>query len=104
MVVAVDIHRLSANLPRTEDYALASQIRRSAVSVAANIAEGFGRGGNNEKCNFYRYSRGSAYETKSHLLYGVSVGYFSETEIAPIICTIDEIVHELNKIIKTLQR
>lgn len=65
MEIGEEIFLLSEVLPRKEDYALTSQIRRSAESISANIAEGFGRGGVREKINFYRYSRGSAMETKS---------------------------------------
>ena len=43
MEIAVDIFKLTVSLPKSEDYALISQIRRSAESISSNIAEGFGR-------------------------------------------------------------
>ncbi|MFV0138839.1 four helix bundle protein [Empedobacter falsenii] len=57
-------------MPRTEDYGLASQIRRSAESISANIAEGFGKSSINDKVRFYEIAKSSAFETKSHLIYG----------------------------------
>lgn len=80
MEIGEEIFSLSEILPRKEDYALTSQMRRSALSISANIAEGFGRGGDREKSNFYKFARGSAMETKNHLIYGMRVKYFEESE------------------------
>ena len=76
MEIAIEVYDISESLPRREDYALTSQIRRSAESISANISEGFGRSGDKEKSQFYKIARGSANETKSHLLYGSRVHYF----------------------------
>ena len=104
MNIAVQVFELSSNLPRTEDYGLTSQIRRSAESISANIAEGFGRRTSKDKTHFYDISRGSAFETKSHLIYGVRVKYFTEKEYIKIKFLIEEVVHELNKITNHLLR
>ena len=101
--VAVEVFHISSNLPKQEDYALCSQIRRSAESISANIAEGFGRSGSKEKILFYKYARGSAYETKSHLIYGNAVKYFEDQKSSSIITIIESLIHDLNKIIKTLE-
>ena len=101
--VAEMIFRLTDSLPKKEDYGLTSQIRRSALSVSANIAEAFGRYHNNDKINFYYFSRGSLCETKSHLEYGKRVGYFSIENIKDIETTIDAIYLDLNKIIKSIR-
>jgi four helix bundle protein len=69
-----EVFNLSNNLPRSEDYGLTSQIRKSSNSVSACIAEGFGRSTKKDKSNFYVIARGSSFETQSHLLYGNSVG------------------------------
>ncbi|WP_293297951.1 four helix bundle protein, partial [Pedobacter sp. UBA4863] len=53
MDYAVSIFELSANLPKQEDYALTSQIRRAALSIADNLAEGFGRETAKDKKKFY---------------------------------------------------
>lgn len=57
--LAVQIFHLTVNLPRSEDYGLTSQIRRSSNSVPTNIAEGFGRKTKNDKSNFHVIARGS---------------------------------------------
>lgn len=53
MEMATEVFYLTVNLPRNEDYGLTSQIRRSALSVSANIAEGFGRSSSMDKKRFY---------------------------------------------------
>jgi len=93
---------LTSNLPRSEDYGLTSQIRRSSNSVPANIAEAFGRNTNKEKGYFYVIARGSAFETQSHLIYGQRVGYFEAAKTEKLISEYNILIHELNKILKTL--
>lgn len=93
---------LTVSLPRSEDYGLTSQLRRAANSVSANIAEAFGRNTNKDKASFYIHSRGSAFEVQSHLRYGEEVGYFDTVNISDIFEKYSILVHDLNKIIKTL--
>jgi four helix bundle protein len=97
------VFKITDNLPRKEDYGLTSQLRRSSVSISSNIAEGYGRNGERDKIKFYIYARGSAFETKSQLLYGVKVNYFKAEETTPIIKLVDEIILDINKINKTLK-
>ena len=52
MDIAVEVFEISKSLPKKEDYALTSQIRRAAESISSNISEGFGRGGDQEKILF----------------------------------------------------
>lgn len=100
--LSVKVFELSANLPRSEDYGLTSQIRRSSNSVSGNIAEAFGRKSKKDKSNFYIIARGSAYETQSHLIYGQRVGYFEADEVNQIFADYDNLIHEINKILKSL--
>jgi len=104
MDLAVKIFRLTETLPRKEDYGLTSQIRRSALSVPANIAEGFGRNHIKDKLNFYYDSRASLSETKNHLIYGNKVGYFGKAEFDEYINNIEETWKELNSLISSLQK
>ena len=96
------VFKLSSELPKSEDYGLTSQIRRSANSISANIAEAFGRKHKLDKAKFYIISRGSAFETQSHLLYGVRVGYFESILVQNLIGEYNLLIHEINKIIKSL--
>ena len=77
-------------------------MRDAAISISANIAEGFGRWHRKDKINFYFYSRGSACEERSHLLSGKRVGYFTDEEVSPISNKCKQVVEELNKLIKSL--
>ena len=67
-------------LPSDEKYNLVSQVKRAAISVTANIAEGYGRFHYQEGIQFYRISRGSIYELKDHLISCNDLG-FIKTEI-----------------------
>ena len=104
MDLATRVFEITEKLPRKEDYGLTSQIRRSGLSVPANIAESFGREHTLNKLIFYYNARGSLTETKSHLIYGYRVKYFSEEVFLDMDNRISEIWQELNKIITTLKR
>ncbi len=102
MELSVQVFKLSCVLPRSEDYGLTSQLRRAANSVSANIAEGFGRNTNKDKNNFYIISHGSAFETQNHLIYGIEIGYFEKNIVEQFLANYDELIYELNKLLKSL--
>ncbi len=101
--LAVRIHQITEPFPPHERYGLTSQFRRSAVSIAANIAEAFGRYHYRDKLTFYYNSRGSACETKSHLLYARDVGYTEPHLFDELAQELDTILHDLNKIIASIR-
>ena len=100
--IVSEVYILTEQLPKREDYALCGQLRRAAISIAANLAEAFGRGHNRDKINFYYYARGSAFEVRSHLHCGNTVGYFKQVEIRSISQKCSKVSEDINKIIKTL--
>lgn len=102
MELSIDVFSLTINLPKSEDYSLTSQIRRASNSISANIAEAFGRSSKKDKSKFYIYSRASAYETMSHLIYGVKIGYFENDKSEILLEKYQKLIFDLNKIIKTL--
>lgn len=104
MKLAEEIFSITEGLPKKEDYGLVSQIRRSALSVSGNIAEGFGRKHSKDKVQFYYAARGSLTETKSHLIYGMRVGYFTELTCTRLNHLVDETWKGLNALIRSLQR
>jgi four helix bundle protein len=67
-------------LPQIEQFGLASQIRRAAVSIPANIAEGFGRWHSKEFLHFLLLANGSLKELETHLLIGNRLAYFNSQE------------------------
>lgn len=101
--LAVEIFKLSSVLPRSEDYGLTSQVRRSANSVSANIAEAFGRNTPKDKRHFYIIARGSVFETQSHLQYAKDVNYIDTITVQNLDERYSSLIFELNKIIKTLK-
>ena len=103
MEVAESIFEMTKKLPRSEEYGLTSQVRRSALSIAGNIAEAFGRYHLNDKVNFYYFSRGSVAETSSHLEYGARVGYFDREQTTIISEKLDNLFEEINRLIKSLK-
>lgn len=101
--LAEKVFTLTEKLPKKEDYGLTAQIRRSALSVSGNIAEGFGRKHTKDKLNFYYDARGSLCETKNHLIYGKRVGYFTISEFNECNALIENIWKELNSLITALR-
>ncbi len=74
------IYSTTSEGPFARDYGLRDQIRRSAVSIMANIAEGFGRGGNKELITFLSNARGSCAEVKSHLYVAFDCGLLPQKD------------------------
>jgi four helix bundle protein len=100
--LANEVFILTITLPRSEDYGLTSQIRRSSNGVAACISEGFGRHTKKDKSNFYVFARGSSFETQNHLLYGNRAAYFESAITQRLFEEYNVLIFELNKIIKSL--
>ncbi len=72
------IYKLSEKLPAKENFGLQNQIRRAAVSVTSNIAEGFGRKSKKDREHFFTMASGSLYEVKSQALFAKDLGYCRE--------------------------
>ncbi len=75
----VQIYKLSANFPKTETYSLTDQIRRSANSVIANIAESQGRFTFADRVRVLYQSRGEIFEVRSHLSVALELEYIDST-------------------------
>ncbi|MFT4093478.1 MAG: four helix bundle protein [Niabella sp.] len=93
------VYMLTKTFPKEEIYALTSQIKRAAVSVPANIAEGSGRNYKKDTIQFLHISRGSLYELETLLNIAVMVEIISETEFESFVAMIDESVKILNGLI-----
>ena len=78
--VRQDLYRLAKQLPKHEHYCLGQQVRTAAVSLTANIAEGYGRFHFKENVQFCRIARGSAYELLDHLIACKDQGYLEESQ------------------------
>src|ERR1700674_1529920 len=77
-LLTLEIYKVTATCPREEIYGLTSQLRRASVSIAANIAEGFGRGGNTELARFLQTGMGSASEVEYHIFLAKDLNLLTE--------------------------
>ncbi|MBT4136958.1 MAG: four helix bundle protein [Candidatus Latescibacteria bacterium] len=76
------IYRYSEGLPKQEMYGLTSQLRRAAVSVPANIAEGFKKRGNADKIRFMNIAQGSLEECRYYLILTRDLGYGDNEDLS----------------------
>ena len=104
MALAEACYRLSALLPRDELYGLTSQIKRSGVSIAANIAEGHGREHTGSFIQHLRIAQGSLKETETHALIAVRVGLLTNDEIKEFMQKCDALGRQLRALIRALQQ
>lgn len=74
----IKIYKITEGFPAKENFCLTSQIRRAAISVSSNIAEGFSKPSYKEKSKFYSISLGSLTETQNQLLIARDLGYINE--------------------------
>jgi four helix bundle protein len=91
------IHRLTKQYPKEEIYGLVSQLRRAAVSISSNIAEGCSRTSKKDFARFLEFSIGSAFEIESQLLVSKNLNYITEIEYNALR---EELIHIENMLIK----
>ncbi len=89
--LAVEIYALVGKFPMEEKFGLASQIKRSAVSISSNIAEGSGRNSLKEFKNFLAYSYGSACELETQLIIAEKVKLIGKNDLKELQTQITEI-------------
>jgi four helix bundle protein len=102
MDLVESIYRLTASLPASEQFGLIAQMRRSAVSVPSNIAEGYGRQATGEYRHHLLICRGSLLELETQLLLCRRLKYSSEEEVDPVVAEITEISKMLGSLITKL--
>jgi four helix bundle protein len=96
------IYALSADFPKSEIYGLSSQMRRAAVSIASNIAEGSARGTKKDFKQFVMIARGSTCELQTQLLIAGRLGFASEQAIKELVGKANEIASMLSGLSKYL--
>jgi len=95
------VYDITDNFPKSERFGLIDQVRRAVVSIAANIAEGFSRYHLKESILFYRNSRGSLSELKSHFYIAHDRKYLKRQEFDQIFELIDKVGKMLNGLINS---
>jgi four helix bundle protein len=102
-VLCKEIYILSSNDKFAKDFGLRDQIRRSAVSIMANIAEGYERKSDGDFKRFLNISKGSLAEVKSHLYIALDLEYISDDKFEKLASDIDEINKTLYGLINYLK-
>ncbi|OGJ63438.1 hypothetical protein A3A67_01190 [Candidatus Peribacteria bacterium RIFCSPLOWO2_01_FULL_51_18] len=90
------IYQLTQHFPKEELYGLTSQVRRAAVSIPSNVAEGSQRSSDREFGNYILIARGSIAELETQLLLSVDLGYLTEEAVADALQNLDEISRMLH--------
>ena len=103
MELVKDIYELSKLLPKDEQYVLVSQIRRAAVSVCSNIAEGTARRSKAEKLRFYEISRSSLVEIDTQLEIALTLSYLNKDQMIDLERKLKSVFNMLSKMITNLQ-
>ena len=102
MQLVVDVYRKTSSYPSEEKFGLQSQIRRAAVSIPANIAEGHARGSRREYHRFSTISMGSLAELETHILLSERLGYLSDEQSTELLVKCDELGRMLRGLLKKL--
>ncbi len=100
--LAVASYHLTSTLPKSELFGSTSQIRRSATSVSANIAEGYGRGTKKEYAHFLKVARGSLYELQTHIIVLQQLPHGVELDYNDVTVLMDEVGKMLTVMIRRL--
>ena len=104
MALAVSVHALSKQMPREETFGLASQMRRAAVSVPSNTAEGAARHTTKEFLTFLYIARGSLAELETQLRLTRAIGYLPDDLVSSALASTDEVGRLLTSVIAGLKR
>jgi len=102
IVLTKALYRVTARFPAGEKFGLISQIRRAAISVPSNIAEGQARNTTGKFIQFISHTEGSAAELDTQISLSLELGYLSSEDAAPVLAQIEEIRRMLNALRRRL--
>jgi len=102
--LVIECHRLSRLLPKNETFGLSSQIQRAAVSIPANIAEGYGREHLGDYLHHLSAATGSLMELETHLIIANKLEYLKERELEAVLVQTGEVSRMLAGLTKALRK
>jgi four helix bundle protein len=98
---AIEIYQFTSTFPKNEIYGLASQMRRAAVSIPANIAEGFRRRGKADKVRFMNIAEGSLEESRYYLILAADLHYGNTDNAMLLLEEVSKLLHAYSSAILT---
>jgi four helix bundle protein len=98
-----EIYLITEKFPKSESYGLTNQIRRAAVSIPSNIAEGQGRNSSKEFRQFLSIALGSVAETETQLIIAKEINFLRNDELEPLLVTVDRIRKMLKGLSKSIR-
>ncbi len=99
--IVLDVYKLTKSFPREELFGLVSQLRRAAISITSNIAEGFSRSTAKDKAYFYAVSLGSLTEVQNQLLIAADLDYITKDLYIELLSKIIETIRMTNGLMKS---
>jgi four helix bundle protein len=99
MRLALEVYRVTATFPRSEEYRITAQITRAAASVPANIAEGHARGTRRDFANFLSIAKGSLAETETFVLLALELGFTTSDRTSTTL----DLIQEISKLLTALR-
>lgn len=88
-ILSKEVYLVSSNFPSDEKFGLSSQIRRAAVSIPSNIAEGCGRNHPKDSIQFFYVARGSVYEVETQLYLASDLGFIEEIDLKTLLLKLE---------------
>jgi four helix bundle protein len=98
--LVLEVYKVSDSFPKSEIYGLTSQFRRAAISVPANIAEGFSKRGKNDKLRFYNIAQGSLEECRYFIILAQDLGF---GDMSNLMSKLDKVANLLGAYISKIQ-
>ena len=103
MAPVTDIYRVSRVFPREKAYGLTAQLRRYAVSIPSNIAEGYDRNATNDYLRLLRIAMGSLYELQTQVQIAANLGYLGNGDCDPIFDSARELERMMSSLLQKLR-
>ena len=98
----LEVYKVTEQFPRKEDYGLTSQFRRAAISIAANVAEGYKKKGKADKLRFFNIAQGSLEESRYYIILSFDLCYISPESKESLFSLIDNTSRLLNGYCKAI--
>ena len=102
--LVTSLYMVTKSYPKDELFGLVSQMRRAAVSVPSNIAEGYARGTDREKLHFLRISSGSLSEIETQLMLSLNLGYIGQEAFEELSRNVTSVWKQLNALISSIKK